>query len=366
MATITGQTLYRYFQQKCSQDYSIFAGGIIKANRLFLDAILAVFEDRFKGVESQKYRDDLNYLINTQKVFAINNNCILEAPLQITYISFQASTATITTYLPHNLIDGDEVTLAGVQGTIVPTINNSFPVLIQSETSFTIPFTWSSGAYTDNTGTVTYDKLIADYWQMVQVSARYDVLYYGLSLLKVTTTTPIQITVDKRTSIRTGTQCRIVQNNSQPDLGDVYVKKLNDFTLELYHDAKFQRPVHGITGWTSGGLIYKVNYKYAKPFLPKTAISPLVNPAPEDPRWKDSEKKLVFFPLDSVCSEITIDYLKTPDVVVDCGNDTIDLTLYYNEKFLLHLVDKAAQIFAMPARDEILYNQSSASLQQNN
>lgn len=364
---ITGQDLYKYLQQKCNQDFTSFLGGTIKANRLFLDAFLAILENRFQGIESQKSRDEINYLIKTQQVFSLNNNTIYEAPIQISHITFQANTATITTYLPHNMVSGDQVTIVGVQASVVPTINNQFPVTVTKPNVFTIPFTWISGTYTVNTGTITTPKMIVDYWQMIQVNARYDVAYTNVSVTSCTNTTPIIITLDSRTDMREG--MRVLNSGFLANTdanGDRYLKELNDFQFALYKDKFLQVPTVGVAGWTSSGTVSKVNYKVCKPFLPRTKISPLGQPTPDAPRWKDSQKQLIFYPLDFVASEITIDYYKQPDVVIDCGNNIIDLTLYYNQKFLMHLVDTAARLFAEPARDEVLYQQASANERQDN
>jgi len=365
MAILTGNTLYRYLSQKVDSDYTSFVGGTIKANRLFLDAMMSVFEERFKGIESQQYRDDINVLINTQEVYQLNNNSIYEAPLQLTFITFQANTATVGTYLPHNLNTGNSVTFSGVQTNINPNINTTFTVTVVNPNVFTIPFTYVSGVYLANSGTITTPNMIPNYWQIIQVNARYDVLYDGVSILSASADTPSVLRLGTRTDLRTTSRVFITGVNANVD-GDKYLKKLNDFQFAVYNDSFLRSPVVGLAGYTSGGTISKVYYKTCKPFLPRTKISPLGQPTPDAPRWKDSEKMLQFYPIDQTCREITIDYYKRPDVLIDVSDNTIDLTSYYNEKFLLHIVDVAATLFSIPARDEVLFQQEMAVSQKNN
>lgn len=370
----TGDYLYRYLQQKVNADYSTFVGGIIKANRLFLDGFLALLDKKFDDVENQKTRDEINYLIKTQQVFSLNNNSIYQAPLQISYISFVGATAQINTYLPHNLTNGDSVTLSGVETGILPQINNTFPATVISQSVFSIPFSLASGIYTSNTGMVTYPKMISDYWQIIQVSARYDVPYNGnaflselpLQITGVSNTTPVQITVNRRTDIRDYMRGYIGRGIAVADIGDVYFQELNDFQFALYKDQSLQIPITPVSGWTSGGTIYKTYYNQCKPFLPRTKISPLGQPTADDPRWKDSQRMLVFHPINLVCKEITADYYKQPDVVIDCANTVIDYSNYYSQKFLELLVEETAFQYSKPARDEVLYNQSGASVKMEN
>ncbi len=365
---ITGVNLIQYLAQKVHQPYTNFLGGTVKANRLFADALLAILQNRYDEVEFQKARDEINFLISTGKVFSLNANQIYQAPLQITSITFQAATATITTYLPHNLITGDTVTMAGVQLNLVPNINTSFVATVTGPKTYTIPYVFASGAYTANTGTVTYSKMITDYWQMDQVAARYDVLYSGVSITGATNSSPITITLDKRTDLRTTSYVAIagVLGNTNAN-GNRYLKKLNDFQFSLYADKNRLTPIAGNNAYTSGGTISQIYYKPCKPFLPGTNISPLGTPTPDAPRYKDSERMLKFFPEDTTCPQITIDYFRQPDVVIDVADNVIDLTLYYPQDFLLSgLLNVAARLFGEESRDVLLYEQSQNELRNDN
>jgi len=357
---LTGQILYSYFRQKVNESYTNFTGGVVKANRLFADAFLAIAENRFQGIEGQKYRDEISYLIQTGQTFSLNSNQLYTAPLQITFISFQAATATIQTYLPHNLITGDTVSISEVQLSIIPNINTTFTATVVSSNVFTIPFVRTSGTYTADTGVVVNSgKQISDYWQMIQVSAQYSVLYDDVNILTTSATTPVKITLDARTNIRTK------MKGTVSTVGTVYFKKLNDFQFFLYSDEFLRTPTVGTVAST-GGTVSQTFYNPCKPFLPKTNISPLGDPTPDAPKWKDSRKMLKFHPLNYTCSQITIDYLAEPDVLPDAADNNIDLTNYFSSKFWEHFVDVAAKLFGEESRDVLLIEEAQQNIVQHN
>jgi len=367
MPAITGKYLFDYFRNKVQETYTTYTGGTVRANKLFLDAFLAVFEERFKGIGSQKYRDDVGFIIQSQKPYNLNNNRLYTAPLVVSTFSYLGLVATITTALPHNLVTNDFFTLSSVAG-LAPAPNNTYQV-VSSPDANTIIFALTAvitGTYVNNSGSLSAQKSIPDYWQMISVRARYQVLY-NTSITRVTGGTPIIITIDKRTDIRSFQLNKISGVQGEPDAnGDRYFKYLNDFQFALYTDPLLLNPTVGVGNYQGGGIIEKVYNNVCKPWLPRTKISPLANPTVVEPRYENAEKYLKFYPDERTCQGITLDYYKRPTVVVDVQEDTLDLTNYYDEKFLFHLADVAAIIYSQPARDVLLYEESQGMASQNN
>lgn len=367
MPAITGKYLYDYFRNKVQETYTTYTGGTVRANKLFLDAFLAVFEERFKGIGSQKYRDDVGFLVQSQIPYNLNNNRLYTAPLVVSTFVNIGVNVTMTTALPHNLHPLDFFTLSHVQGFVAAPVG-PYQVVTTPDTN-TITFVLTgvlTGTYVNNSGNLSAFKSIPDYWQMISVRARYDVLY-NTTITRATGGTPIIITIDKRTDIRSFQLNNVAGVQGEPDAnGDRYFKYLNDFQFALYTDPLMLTPTVGTGNYQGGGNIYRIYNNVCKPWLPRTKISPLANPTVQEPRYENAQKFLKFYPDDRTCQGITLDYYKRPDVVVDVSDDVLDLTDYYSEKLLHHLADVAAIIFSQPARDVLLYEESQNMASQNN
>lgn len=359
MANITGNYLFRYLAQKVQESYSSYLSPSY-AQRLFLDAFLSILKREYDTVQDQEARDAINFLIKTEQSFSLNNNRIYERPLTISSLSLIGATASLTTILPHNLILNDTITITGVQG-FAGVLDGTYTATPTGTNSLDITVVPQLGAYIPNSGSLyAVGKQMTDYWEMIQVSARYDVLYQDLLITAASSATPIVIKVNKRSNLRSGQRVFISGVTGNLDANnDRYIKKLNDYTFALYKNANLTDPTVGTTTYNGGGVIFATEYNECRPFYPKTQISVIADPTVQAPKWKDSEKYLKFFPTDPSCTAITIDYYAFPSVVIDPLDTSLDLSNFYNEKFLMYLVDRAATLFAIPARDPLLYQQSA-------
>jgi hypothetical protein len=331
------------------------------------DAFLRIIEDRYTQLPFQKSLDEEGYLITSNALFNVNNNQIYTAPLVVSNIT---TTGTVTTYLPHNCNSGDTVTIANAQGF---SVNPSGPyvITVTGTNTFTIAYT-GTGTYTANSATITYANMIADYWHVLSIRPYFEKQIYNLSVTNATNATPIVLTLSQYNQLRTGDKIvvsGIVGSPAPPPSnnanGTFYIKVLNNFKIALYSDQDLQVPVAGNKNYVSGGIVSKTYWNDAKPYLPRTKISVLNTPTPDKPRFENAERFIKIYPLNVTCPKIEIDYVRQPDVFIDVADDVIDLTAYYPEKFLFHLTDVAAQMFAMPTRDPELNRMSSQQIQEN-
>ena len=358
---ITGDYLSKYFDNKVSQSYSGYLDNT-KKNRLMKDAFLRIIEDRYNQLPFQKSLDEEGYLNTTNAVFNVTSNQIYTAPLIVTNIT---TTGTVTTYLPHNCTTGDTVVIANAQGTLVPSPNGTYTITVTGANTFTITYA-GVGAYTANSATITYANMIADYWHVLSIRPYFEKQIYNLSVTNATNATPIVLTLSNYNMIRTGEQIVVsgVVGNTNAN-GIFYAKVLNNFKVALYSDEDLQVPVAGNANYVSGGIVKKTYWNNAKPYLPRTKISVLNTPTPDKPRFENAERYIKIYPLNVPCQKIEIDYVRQPDVFINVADNIIDLTAYYPEKFLYHLTDVAAQMFAMPTRDPELNRMSSQQMQEN-
>ena len=361
-SVMTGKELISLFRQQVSADYTTYTGGTVKENRLFKMAILTILKKGFDNIELQEARASINFLIKSDKEFLVNNNQIYEKKLEITGVLIVGLQAIITTALPHNMITGDTVTVSGITGfTVNP--NGRQIISVINANSFAYPFNIvSTGAYIGGGQVYDEGKQIIDYWEMIDVNAKYNVRYDAT--FTTTNTTPIRLTLNKRTDLASQQQGFISGCSNTGANGDVYFRKLNDYTFTLYRDKWFEQPTVG-TASSTDGLIFKTYYNTCKPFLPKTEIDSLSDGTLDYPKYKETEKLLRFFPTDRVCDKINISYYSEPPFFPDVSNDTLALELYYPEFFLTGaLLNAAAILYGMEARDQLLVNNSVQNLKQ--
>lgn len=363
----TGLTLYRYFQQKVGADYTGFLD-TAKANRLFKDATISLIERIYSADYDQKQWDEITTVTKTQYVIPVVDNYLQTAPIQITNITQALLVVTVTTAIPHGLVAGDVVVLQDVAGiTSTPAINGS-SFTVTAVTSNTIKFvvTAFAGAYTAGTGEVTSPSFLNDYWHLLSIKLKYIANIYDLKVAGASNETPIKITLDYRNNIRTGELITIggIIGNTNAN-GTFYVKSLNNFKLALYADEDFQVPVAGNGAYVSGGSLSRISYTYATPYTPAAKISVLMTPDQFAPTFEIAENQIKFYPRDKTCMEATVDYITQPSVLIDVSNNTIDLTNYYPEKFLLAIVNEAAVVFGILTRDTELIQTESMEQSKN-
>jgi hypothetical protein len=363
----TGQTLYKYLQQSVDQAYSGYLN-TFKADRLFKDALLKTLENKYSSQDNQKSRDELSYIFSTDNILVPNNNQLSTQPLQVIGVTvLNPTTFTITTFLPHNLSTGNSVTISGVNGTLnIATANGTFVVTVTSATTFTITVVSATGVYAANTGKVITPTTIIDYWHLLSMKVKYSQPIYDWTVTAASNTSPIVLTISSYNSFRTGEKLTIsgVTGNTNAN-GTFYVKVVNTKKLALYADVNFQTPIAGNSFYTGGGVIAREYYNYVTPYLSEEKIGFYNEPTVDDPGIDIVNNRLKIYPTSVPCTEVTIDYVKVPQQLIVTTDNIIDLTLYYPEKFLLLIVDEAAQIFAGQVRDPELYQEQTVEIAQN-
>ena len=208
-------------------------------------------------------------------------------------------------------------------------------------------------------------SLITDYLHLLAVRPFFEEKI-DLTITNVTTTSPIRITVNKRSKLRgVAGAASLVKTTS---IGGVitanttaYLKQLNDFQYAMYRDVRLTNPISGVGTYTSGGAISLIHANWAKPLDSSARISELSTPTIENPRYEIANSSVSIFPSDNTdypCYLAQIDYLKKPIVFILSQDNTIDLELSYTKRFLYFVADKMKQIIKESQSD---YQAASAA-----
>lgn len=351
----TGLELSRELDLQIDKDYSGYLSPA-KKNRLFLMAYINLLEKKYNGLDRQQVYDELTHFLKVDKEYEVRNGKIYTSPLQISVLTYAPGTSTITTVLDHGLLVGDVVQLNNVQG--VSGISGNFTIQqVLTPKQFTISQQTFSGVYVPNTGNVTSDKIIFDYHHLLTVECIYTRQYIKNKIVDATNATPIVIKVEGRTDLRSGEKVTItgVTGNLSAN-GIYYLKKLYAYEgyskYSLYQDKDLTIPVAGFGPYNSGGEIKKEFDNYAVQRISDQKISIFSDATVEFPKFQVSEGYLVFEPAPN---KIRIDYMTegqvSPTPRIDVNDNATDLELYYNKKFLVRLVNEAADLFSLQQRD---------------
>lgn len=326
-----------------------------------------ISDRKYLTMEEQKTFDEIAPTITTENTFQVNNNKIFTSPSPITNITFGGGLATITTFFPHNLSNGDSVTISGVANNLVPNINTTFAVTTVNATTFTIPYVFLSGIYTAGSGQFTFSKLVADYMHFYAVKCKYIEPQFGLWVTNTANASPIRITFNQRNKFRDKSIIQLSSMTGTPAAnGTWHYKQLTTLTGELYQNEDLTiKSTGGVTSNISQGAINYVWIRDAKPRFSDRNIDPYQIGTPEMPEFENADKFLKFYPLNRTCTEINLAYFKIPVVLPDANNNTLNLTAYYPDKFLYLVGDVAIRVFSIPARDILLNQEATAEIQSN-
>jgi len=366
----TGQSLYLYLQQKIGAAYTKYLD-TTKANKLFKDALISVIERVYLSDYEQKQWDDISFLTNTNVVLPVVNNYIQNAPVSITGMTYSVPYITINTLLPHGLITGSTFSLQNVAGlfTAPQNINNTSWTVskVISPTSFTFQVLNCTGTYINGTGSILGSLYLNDYWHLLSVECLFTAPIYNLTVANVSTNaTPVKVTLNNRNNLRTGDLLTISGLVGPTALnGTFYAKSLNDLTIALYQDVNLQIPVTNTALYISGGQVSRVSNEYAQPLTSKMKIGVLNTPTPVNPYFEIANNQIKIWPLNVPCTQVTIDYIRQPSVIIDATDNNIDLTTYYPEKFLFTIVNEAQTLYASLSRDMELLQTASMELGKN-
>ena len=350
----TGLELSREFDLQIDKDYSGYLSPA-KKNRLFLMAYINLAEKKYNGLDRQQVYDELTHFLKVDREYPIRNGKIYTSPLQISALTYAPGIATITTVLDHNLQVGDVIQLNDVGG--VTGVSGNWSVQNITPNTLQIFQGTFAGVYVPNTGNVTSDKIIFDYHHLLTVECIYSKEYIKNKIVDATNATPIVIKVEGRTDLRTGERVTItgVTGNLTAN-GIYYIKRLYAYEgyskYSLYQDKDLMVPVAGFGPYNSGGVIKKEFDNYANQRVSDQKISMFSDATFDFPKFEVSEGYLIFEPAPN---RIRIDYMTegavSPTPRIDVNDNATDLELYYNKKFLVRLVNEAADLFNLQQRD---------------
>lgn len=200
---------------------------------------------------------------------------------------------------------------------------------------------------------------MTDYHHVMNVKAQY-IMPLGVSIVSATATTPLRITLAGDVNLRNGEAVQIGGVNAQAN-GFKYVKRLRNDLFELYSDKYLLNPVVGITSFTGTGSINRVIYNDAYDMKSNRKFSNLNAPSVYDPYYEIANTVMKIYPIDLVCTQITMDYVSIP-VYIDVADSTTDLLTIYSERFIYFIADESARLMAMSMRDDNLMMQSQSEI----
>ena len=352
---MTGAQLEEIFAEKIDKAYSNYLSPE-QENNLLKEALYDVITNTYNKLSDQESYDEISTVIRTAQVFNLNNNKIYISPIPIARVLAGFPTVIITA-IPHNLSIGENVLLAGVEGTIYG-INGVWLATVTSNGTFTINADTTAGLiHTANTGQISQiidlnniNKQVSDYYDLLALKAKFSQTLQ-LSITDATNTSPIRIKINKRNNLKTGEVINIsgVNGNSNSN-GDRYVKKINTYQYDLYSDKDLSNAVNGNGVFGGVGAINRIFYKSATPYFSSRQISEYSKPSISSPQFDRADNMIKILPSDSVCLELTLDYISTPPVEIDVANTTLDLENYFPYDFLIQVATQAATMFFLRSK----------------
>ena len=348
----TGAELGRELDLIVDKPYTGFFDAA-KKNRLFLMAFINLTEKKYNSLDRQQVYDELTHFLKTGVEHTVRNGRVYTKPLQIASVSIAVNDVGIVTYLPHDLAVNDSVTISDAQG--VAGLNVTAGVVsVVSPTEFRVNIAGATGAYVPNSGKFVSPIMLPDYHHLLSVECVYeDVSKYANVRIECAEGNPATIRLNRPVDIRTGDRITIsgVTGNTAVN-GTWYVRKVGLERYKLYVDSDFQVPVVSNQAYNSGGLVRREVRNYAMPYVSDQKISSFGTASVSYPKFEISEG---FLKLEPAPVKIVIDYMTEgaviPTVRIDVSDNVTDLELYYPKKFLVRLVNEAADLQHLAMRD---------------
>lgn len=200
---------------------------------------------------------------------------------------------------------------------------------------------------------------MTDYHHVMNVKAQY-IMPLGVNITAATATTPLRITLAGEVNLRNGEAVQIASVNAQAN-GTRYVKRLRNDLFELYSDKYLITPIVGVTAFTGTGLINRIIYNDAYDMKSNRKFSNLNAPSVYDPYYEIANTVMKIYPIDLVCTQITMDYVSIP-AYIDVTDSVTDLLTIYSERFIYFIADETARLMAMSMRDDNLMMQSQSEI----
>ena len=352
---MTGQEFDEEFDQKVDKAYSAYLDNT-KKERLYKMALYEAIELKYQSGDKQKLYDELAGLIRTNYSVVPVSNELINTNTTIIAIDINATTVDITTLNPHNLSNGNTVTVTEVvsSGALAGAINgNTYTVTVINAYKFRITLT-TTGTYTSG-GILQYPSggILPDYLHILAMKTRFDKSVGTIST--ATAASPGKITITAPL-LRSGMKVKISGATGMTSLnGTFYVKKVGTNKFTLYTNKALDIPATTTGSYNvNSATLYVCNEYWAKPIFPDRKFSTYSDATVTMPRYEEAQEKFKIYPLDETCNYAYVDYITEPNIFIDPTDDTTVLTATYTQKFLYFVLDVAAKLFAGPTRDQIL------------
>jgi hypothetical protein len=358
---VTGLDLKRLFEDKIDNSYSDYVSDP-KMQRAFDNAFLRVIENKYRGLDTQKEFDELSELMVIDKTILINNNRFRTVPIPVSTVTTGASTV-FTFSAEHNLIEGDTFTVSGVDG-ILTGVNQTHTATVGSITSSTVITlaTASTGTATPSTGSATsastaYDNMLSDYLHIMAMKCYMYDPDESTPVYKAYGGSPAAIEFFR--PIRSRNKQYIHGGVFSGATGFAIVKQVSEFKYELYQatfPTSFSLPLT-LTQAVADTIntIEVGEVSWAKYLRSDRRISQSGRPTVNDPRFNQHKNFMMIHPQTAVCTAVSVDYIRKPDVVIDVTDNVRDLSLFYSETLLNRLTDEAVKMFYQEVRDPNQY-----------
>ena len=351
----TGLDLSKLFDDKIDNSYSDYVSAP-KKQRAFDNAFLRIIENKYRGMDTQKEFDELSELIVIDKEFDINNNRFRTVDVPVSSVVTGATT-TFNFGAEHNLIVGDTFVVADTIGGT--SVNGTFTVAAApTPTQVTSTTTLTSGVVTDNTGSVSYNKMLPDYLHLLAMKCRMYTNTAGEDVYRMYAGSPGTIEFFTPVPLRNGeriifSEMPLLMGVDQYD--EAYLKRVSEFKYKLYSDEHLITPLAISGTYSSGTTVKEIEYSYGKYYPSDRRISHLGLPTIEEPKYNQSQNFFKVFPSEHTCDKVKVDYVKTPPVTILVGDTTQDLELYYSDTLMNRLTDEAVKMFYQQVRDPNQY-----------
>ena len=366
---MTGAELLRITLLKTDQAYSGYWDNT-RWNRAFKEAFINVLNNKYLAfLNNQGAFDEMTYFIKTARTFPVNpiNNTIYLGThsFDISAISISGNTLFITTALPNDLITGTDIIFRNINATgTLPSITSQlYSVTVVDEYTFYVTTAAVlTGVFTS--GSFDFANAITDYYHYLRAEVTFTKLT-KYTVTASTNATPIKITLNKRSKLRTGEKIVVadifINTNAN---GIAYLKQANEKQYFLYSDQELTIPKVGNGDQTGIGTVSQMVTSTLRFKRSDEKGSVYGEPSVDSPFFQQSTNTLVVLP-STPCSSINIDYIRTPTFFIDVNDAVTDLTLFFNLNLQYLIVDEAAKMFAASTRDMALYQTSSTSIIQN-
>ena len=363
---LTGKNIDENFDWKVDKSFSAYISNAEK-NRLFRNTLINLADKKYMGLNDQKTYDELSVLFSTEAVFQLNNNRLPIAPLPLTSIVVTSGTYTVVTFFPHNLIIGDVVTMQGLTGNYLAL--NGLPFTVTSINNAN-QFQFQSGNATFaallSTGQLTSNKMCADYLHHFASKTRFVQALPDVVPVSNSYESPIRIKNQNISSLRSGEQIVTSGFPIAGVNGTFYAKVINTKYFDLYLDAELSVPSVAVTaGSAVGGVVSKVYEFSTMPVFSDRKIDPFADFDIRNPGVEFANKQIKVYPLNRVCTALTMDYMKIPETFIDVNDNVIDLELIYPTKLLYRIIAEAALLYSSPSRDQLLQKDMQVEILQN-